>query len=136
MIRLQTTALGTVFSGLRASPPIVDAASKPTREKMQTTTEKSRPLSEKPLSLIWLESIGDPCLNRMKAGQRQDARHRQALQHECQDRRESHVAEGDREADDGTDREQQERADRSVNAETLQELLTHQREPAQARRFR
>src|ERR1700689_1201550 len=64
--RLQTTALGTFLSGLRASPPIVDAASKPTSEKMQTTTEKSRPFRLKPLSLIWLESIGEPCLNRMK----------------------------------------------------------------------
>src|ERR1700733_3548169 len=65
-IRLQITALGTFLRGLRASPPIVDAASKPTSEKMQTTTEKSSPLRLKPLNLSWLESIGEPCLKRMK----------------------------------------------------------------------
>ena len=65
MSRLAITARGRLRRGFFASPPMVVAASKPTREKMQATTARPMPRTFTPLSDSCLVSTEKPCLNRI-----------------------------------------------------------------------
>ena len=64
-MRLAMTALGTVRLAFLASPPSAVALSKPTREKMETTTASPMPRRLTPPSLSCWLSPWMPCLKRM-----------------------------------------------------------------------